>query len=77
LKQLILGVGRDRALRRDGNIFHYWLTDLDLPLAAQTMKAADISIDAASQADITRTSIIKAITNQAKSGGKVTQEAIA
>jgi hypothetical protein len=41
------------------------------------MKAADISIDAASQADITRASIMKAIATQAKSGGKITQDAIA
>jgi hypothetical protein len=64
-------------LRRTGNIFHYWLTDLELPLAAQHMKAADISIDAASQSDITRASIMKAIAHLAKSGGKVTQAAIA
>lgn len=70
-------MGRDRALRRMGNIFHYWLTDLDLPLVAQTMKAAEISIDAASQADITRASIMKAIAHLAKSGGKITQDAIA
>jgi outer membrane murein-binding lipoprotein Lpp len=70
-------MGRDRALRRQGNIFHYWLTDLELPFVAQQMKAANISIDAASQADITRAAIGKAITIQAKSGGKLTQEAIA
>jgi hypothetical protein len=77
LKQLILGVGRDRALRRDGNIFHYCFTDLALPIQSQTIKAADISIDAASQADITKASITKAIATQAKSGGKLTQDAIA
>jgi hypothetical protein len=75
--ELFQEMGRDRALRRDGNIFHYWLTDLELPFAAQHMKAADISINAASQADITRASIGKAIANLAKSGGKLTQEAIA
>jgi predicted XRE-type DNA-binding protein len=39
--------------------------------------AIDISIEAASQADITRASIGQAITNLAKSGGKLTQDAIA
>jgi hypothetical protein len=70
-------MGRDRALRRTGNIFHYWLTDLELPLEAIAMKAADLSIDAASQAEITRSSIARAMAALAKAGGKLTQEAIA
>jgi hypothetical protein len=39
--------------------------------------AIDISIEAASQADITRASIGQVIAHLAKSGGKLTQEAIA
>jgi hypothetical protein len=70
-------MGRDRALRRTGNIFHYWLTDLELPFEAQAMKAADLSIDAASQADITRSSIAQAMAALAKEGGRMTQVAIA
>jgi hypothetical protein len=75
--ELYQEMGRDRALRRDGTIFHYWLTDLELPFAAQSMKAAELSIDAASQADITRGEIGKAIAKLLKSGGKITQDAIA
>ena len=41
------------------------------------MTAAELSIDTASQADITRASILKAIADQAKSGGKMTQQVIA
>jgi hypothetical protein len=41
------------------------------------MKAAELSIDAASQADITRGEIGKAIAKLLKSGGKITQDAIA
>jgi tRNA A-37 threonylcarbamoyl transferase component Bud32 len=75
--ELMQELGRDRALRRTGHIFHYWLTDLELPFAAQTMSAADLSLDAASQADITKAAITKAIMSLAKSGGKLTQQAIA
>ncbi len=75
--ELFQEMGRDRALRRNGNIFHYWLTDLELPFTAQAMTAAELSIDAASQADITRGEIGKAITKLLKSGGKITQDAIA
>jgi transcriptional regulator with XRE-family HTH domain len=41
------------------------------------MTAAELFIDAASQADITRGEIGKAIAKLLKSGGKITQEAIA
>jgi hypothetical protein len=41
------------------------------------MSAAELSINAASQADITRASLLGAIATQAKSGGKLTQDAIA
>jgi hypothetical protein len=75
--ELFQEMGRDRALRRSGTIFHYWLTDLELPFEAQAMKAAALSIDAASQADITRGEIGKAIAKLLKSGGKITQDAIA
>jgi Primase C terminal 2 (PriCT-2) len=75
--ELFQEMGRDRALRRDGTIFHYWLTDLELPFEAQTMTAAELSINAASQADITRAEILKAIAKLAKDGGKMTQQAIA
>jgi hypothetical protein len=75
--ELFQEMGRDRALRRSGNIFHYWLTDLELPFEAQAIKAAALSIDAASQADITRGEICKAIAKLLKSGGKITQDAIA
>ncbi len=75
--ELFQEMGRDRALRRTGNIFHYWLTDLELPIEAQAMKAADLSIDAASQADVTRGEIGKAIAKLLKDGSKITQDAIA
>jgi hypothetical protein len=52
------------------------LTDLELPFAAQTMSAAELSLDAASQADITRASLLGAIAQFAKSKGKMTQQAI-
>jgi hypothetical protein len=55
--------------------FHYWFTDLELPFEAQAIKAAALSIDAASQADITRGEIGKAIAKLLKSGGKITQDA--
>jgi hypothetical protein len=42
---------------------------------AQAMTAAELSIDAASQADITRGEIGKAIAKLLKSGGKITQDA--
>jgi hypothetical protein len=70
-------MGRDRALRRTGNIFHYWLTDLELPLEAIATPAAELSLDAASQADITRRAIAQAMAALAKSGGSMTQVAIA
>ena len=41
------------------------------------MSAAELSIDAASQADITRASFLKAIAQLARDGGKMTQQAIA
>jgi hypothetical protein len=47
------------------------------PFEAIATPAAELSLDAASQADITRSSIMKAIAAQAKSGGKLTQQAIA
>jgi transcriptional regulator with XRE-family HTH domain len=46
-------------------------------LEAISPPAADLSIDAASQADITRGEIGKAIAKLLKSGGKITQDAIA
>jgi hypothetical protein len=70
-------MGRDRALRRTGNIFHYWLTDLELPLEAIATPAHTLSLDAASQADITRSSIAQAMAALAKEGGRMTQVAIA
>jgi Primase C terminal 2 (PriCT-2) len=70
-------MGRDRALRRTGNIFHYWLTDLELPLEAIATPAAELSLDAASQADITRRAIAQAMAALAKEGGSMTQVAIA
>jgi hypothetical protein len=57
------------------NNVHYWLTDLELPFAAQSMTTAELSIDAASQADITRGEIGKAMAKLLKSGGKITQDA--
>jgi hypothetical protein len=57
--------------------FHDWLTDLELPIEAQATPAAELSIYAASQADITRASIGQAIARLGKSGGKITQDAIA
>jgi hypothetical protein len=44
---------------------------------AQTMSAAELSIDAASQADITRAALMQAIAQLAKTGSKMTQQAIA
>jgi predicted XRE-type DNA-binding protein len=41
------------------------------------MTASELSLDVASQADITRGEIGKAIAKLLKSGGKLTQEAIA
>ncbi len=75
--ELFQEMGRDRALRRGGTISHYWLTDLELPFTAQAMTAAELSIDAASQADITRGEIRKVIARLLKERGKITQEAIA
>ncbi|HEY9828315.1 MAG TPA: hypothetical protein V6D19_22985, partial [Stenomitos sp.] len=75
--ELMQELGRDRALRRTGDIFHYWLTDLELPFTAHAMNAAALSFDAASQADITKAAITKAITILAKNGDKLTQQAIA
>jgi hypothetical protein len=47
------------------------------PLDAIATPAQTLSLDAASQADITRSFIAKAIARLAKSGGKLTQVAIA
>jgi hypothetical protein len=69
--------GRDRALRRGGAIFHYWLTDLELPFTATQTKAAELSPDAASQSDKTRAALVQAIAQLANCGEKITQSAIA
>jgi hypothetical protein len=53
------------------------LTDIELPLEAIATPAAELSLDAASQADITRSSIAQAMARQAKEGGSMTQVAIA
>jgi hypothetical protein len=47
------------------------------PLEAVATPAAELSLDAASQADITRSSIARAMAALAKSGGSMTQVAIA
>jgi hypothetical protein len=52
------------------------IRDLEPPFEAQAMTSAALSIDAASQADITRGEIGKAIAKLLKSGGKITQDAI-
>jgi transcriptional regulator with XRE-family HTH domain len=59
------------------NNVHYWLTDLELFLESISTPAQTLSIDAASQADITRGEIGKAIAKLLKDGGKITQDAIA
>jgi predicted XRE-type DNA-binding protein len=41
------------------------------------MTAAELSIDAASQADITRAALMQGIAQLLKDGGKMTQQAIA
>jgi hypothetical protein len=48
------GFGSDRALRRTGTIFHYWLTDLERLFAAQAITTALLSIEAASEVLIGR-----------------------
>jgi hypothetical protein len=75
--ELLQEMGRDRALRRGGTIFHYWVTDIELPFTATQMKAAELSRDAASQAEKTRMGLCNAIAHLAKCGKKITQEAIA
>jgi hypothetical protein len=75
--ELLQEMGRDRALRRGGSIFHYWVTDIELPFTATQMKAAELSVDAASQAEKTQMGLCNAIAQLTKSGGKITQEAIA
>ncbi|MGA7932965.1 MAG: hypothetical protein WCA35_05250 [Kovacikia sp.] len=55
----------------------YWFTDLELPFAAQAMTAAELSLDAASQADITRGEIGRAMAALAKEGGRMTPVVIA
>jgi hypothetical protein len=55
----------------------FQLTDLELPFEAQAMTAVEISIDAASQVDITRAAIGQANAKLLKCAGKLGQEAIA
>jgi hypothetical protein len=51
--------------------------DLELPFEAIATPAAELSLDAASKADITRRAIAQAMAALAKAGGRITQGAIA
>jgi hypothetical protein len=58
------------------NIDAVWI-DLELPLEAIATPAQMLSLDAASQADITRRAITSAMAALAKTGGSMTEVAIA